>query len=333
MGEAPDSAARPQDQAAADPSGDAGGGSRQFDDELRRQIRGFAELLPELNYYEILGISRDASGDAIRQGFFERSKRFHPDRYFGKDVGVHGELLNEIYKRVAAAHDVLRDEKLRAKYDLSLEARADAEPPTGGEPPTGAEPPTESLRDRPRRKRSLANLERQIRSAEQVSTRLYCQAEGLRREGAWERAAETLRLALAHAPREQLYHDALAEVVPLANEARAEAALQRATALLEKQQRGPAVAALREAAELRPLDAGLSHRVASLLLEPDGDVEAARTFAERAAQLEDSNPRYRKTLALAFKAAGMREEARREFERVMLLDPKDREVKAELVLL
>ena len=163
--------------------------------------------------------------------------------------------------------------------------------------------------------------------------RLYSQAEGLRREGAWERAAETLRLALAHAPREQLYHDALAEVVPLANEARAEAALQRATALLEKQQRGPAVAALREAAELRPLDASLSHRVASLLLEPDGDVEEARTFAERAAQLEDSNPRYRKTLALAFKAAGMREEARREFERVMLLDPKDREVKAELVLL
>lgn len=346
MGQAPDSGAQPQDQ-AADAAAGADGAPAEIDDQLRRQICGFAELLPELNYYEVLGVPRDASSEAIRDAFFERSKRFHPDRHFGKELGVYGDLLHEIYKRVTVAHEVLRDEQLREQYDGNLDAPPSDDGPAetrGDDAAAGAgsapatETPTEearqlSLRERPRRNLGLTNLANQIRLGENAAAKLYGQADRLVREGAWERAVETLRLAMAHAPREPLYHEALAEIVPLANEARAEAAQHRGAALLERGKRAEAIPALQEAAELRPMDAALSHRVASLLLDAGGDAESAMRFADRAAQLEDANPAYRKTLGRAYKAAGKLDEARREFERVIILDPKDKEVKAELVLL
>ena len=71
--------------------------------------------------------------DEIRDAFFERSKTFHPDRYFKKELGPYAELLTEIYKRIVAAHDVLRDAKLRASYAALAHRQrpaAEARPPS-----------------------------------------------------------------------------------------------------------------------------------------------------------------------------------------------------------
>src|SRR5262245_25617968 len=102
---------------------------------FQREIRELARALPGKNYYDVLGVHREAEPAEIRDAFFERSKTFHPDRYFKKELGSYGELLNEIYKRIVAAHDVLRDPKLRGAYDRSLtpssaEARPLPPPPT-----------------------------------------------------------------------------------------------------------------------------------------------------------------------------------------------------------
>jgi curved DNA-binding protein CbpA len=108
---------------------DAGGhGEVELPAELQREIRSLAERLPAMNCYELLGLPRGATAEQLRTAFFECSRRFHPDRYFKKRLGPFGPLLNEIYKRMVAAHGVLRDPDLRGPYDRSLGPLPPAQP-------------------------------------------------------------------------------------------------------------------------------------------------------------------------------------------------------------
>ncbi|WP_436901280.1 DnaJ domain-containing protein [Halovenus halobia] len=65
--------------------------------------------MPE-DYYERLGVSRDASDSTIKSAFRERIKETHPD--VSDD-----EAASDQTKRLIEAKDVLTDEEERAKYD------------------------------------------------------------------------------------------------------------------------------------------------------------------------------------------------------------------------
>ena len=72
-----------------------------------------ASLNDELpNYYEILGVSIDATQEEIKEKFRELAKKTHPD----KTKEDSEEEMAELNK----AYEVLSDEELRAKYDKYL---------------------------------------------------------------------------------------------------------------------------------------------------------------------------------------------------------------------
>jgi len=77
---------------------------REFRDAARN------DELP--NYYEILGISRDATQEEIKNKFRELAKKTHPD----KTKEDSEEEMVELNK----AYEVLSDEELREKYDRYL---------------------------------------------------------------------------------------------------------------------------------------------------------------------------------------------------------------------
>ena len=62
------------------------------------------------DYYEILGVSNDASFEEIRSAFRERAWENHPDRNTSADAVDRMQEINEAY-------EVLRDEEQRAAYD------------------------------------------------------------------------------------------------------------------------------------------------------------------------------------------------------------------------
>lgn len=62
------------------------------------------------DFYEDLGVSRDASPDEIQRAYRKLARTFHPD--VNKDPGA-----EERFKEISEANDVLSDPTTRAKYD------------------------------------------------------------------------------------------------------------------------------------------------------------------------------------------------------------------------
>lgn len=62
------------------------------------------------DYYEVLGVARDADAATIKNRFRELTLRYHPDR--NKDPGA-----EERFKEIAEAYAILSDPKKRADYD------------------------------------------------------------------------------------------------------------------------------------------------------------------------------------------------------------------------
>jgi curved DNA-binding protein len=64
------------------------------------------------DYYEILGVSRNADENAIKKAYRKLAMQYHPDRNPGKE-----EWANEKFKEINEAFSVLGDPEKRRQYD------------------------------------------------------------------------------------------------------------------------------------------------------------------------------------------------------------------------
>ncbi len=93
----------------------------QLGKRLSKRVRTVHRLLDEVDYYQLLGLERTASPDALRNAYFDLSLEFHPDRFFLLRSGDLKEKIYEIYRRIAEAHRVLSDERKRRAYNEAHE--------------------------------------------------------------------------------------------------------------------------------------------------------------------------------------------------------------------
>ena len=70
------------------------------------------ELRPDANYYEILGVEKNASHDEIRKKYKKLSLKYHPDKYKENE---------EVFKLIGEAGTTLGDEDKRKTYNLTLQ--------------------------------------------------------------------------------------------------------------------------------------------------------------------------------------------------------------------
>lgn len=83
------------------------------------------------DYYEVLGISKDAGEDEIRKAYRRMARRYHPD------VNRDDPQAAERFKEVQEAYEVLGDDQKRAAYDRFGHAGVGAGAEAGGFPGAG----------------------------------------------------------------------------------------------------------------------------------------------------------------------------------------------------
>ncbi|HSQ71105.1 MAG TPA: DnaJ C-terminal domain-containing protein [Rubrivivax sp.] len=73
------------------------------------------------DYYQVLGVARDASADAVKKAYRQLARKFHPDVSKEPDAAARMSELNEAYA-------VLSDAERRAAYDAVGQGRRQGEP-------------------------------------------------------------------------------------------------------------------------------------------------------------------------------------------------------------
>jgi hypothetical protein len=90
--------------------------------ELQTRILDLSDRVGDLDHFELLGVARSADRTAIKRAYFSMIAVFHPDTYFGKQLGVLTRRMEKVFQRLTEAHDVLSNPRTREEYEGYLAA-------------------------------------------------------------------------------------------------------------------------------------------------------------------------------------------------------------------
>ena len=316
----------------SDPAPDLRGAvdpSLDLDVELQREILVFEARLIEATHHEILGVARDCDNREIKLAYFQLSKRFHPDRYFRRNVGSFAARLDRIFRHVALAYELLSDPTTRAEIERGMAATPD--PAVAPASEAGSERAAPGYRA-PSRMENLARLRDSFKMPPKLlaerrfkARQFHDSARVAAHEKRWLQAAASARLAIAFDPITPDYQHHFASIQADVHAARAGELLAQADGSDAKTD---ALRLLEEAVHYRPADAALQARAALVALDA-GDLSRAREFAEGARDLEPNVAAHSVTLARVHRRRGDARAARAALSAAAAIAPGDPEVLAE----
>lgn len=78
----------------------------------RRFVKVTASLESSRNYYDVLGVPRDANPKQIKDAYYKLAMKHHPDKNKG--------ILTKQFRDIKEAYDVLSNESSRTNYNKNM---------------------------------------------------------------------------------------------------------------------------------------------------------------------------------------------------------------------
>lgn len=314
--------------------------------EQKRDIIEMERSLDGMDHHAVLGLSRGATPQEVKQAYYNASRRFHPDRYFGKNLGSFRARLERIFKRLTDAHNALsRQEPPRPAAPPPPAPRAPAPPPAGRtvsgsafaavtppppSPPPAAPPPADPESEARRAERQARLARHPYMARSHKLTELIARGKAATARGDFERAYQDFNHVLGLDPKNR-------EVTQLLMEARRKHDLSRAQAEVERGQElemsgdfAGAQAAYKLAVSLNPDNPEAAYQAARVGRELTQDAQEVLKLAQRAVELKPGRADYQLLLAQVLLVAGQKKQAKHHFEEVARLDPDNSDARAAL---
>lgn len=303
----------------------------------RTQIISAEKLTASYTHWELLGVDEVCEPAFLKQRWFAVSRLYHPDRFFGRELGGYQDRLDVIFQRVKDAYAILQDPQRRAEYakkhsapavaQESVLTRSADEMRALSNQPSQVEENEKAHRLEARRQQILTGRKRKknVQNAEdnQVFGRQLYET-GLRelRGGDAEKAAKTFKMAVTYDPSIEEYKTLRDEVSRQAESDRSRRLAARAEDELDMGFAATAARRFAEAADLMPTMGSYSVRASQAFMAA-GDVALAAEYADRAVAASPNRQEFRLAAAAAFQAAGQPEIAREHLVAVASLDAED----------
>lgn len=84
------------------------------------ETKRVAANLHRLDYFQVLGVSHDATAGTLKAKYHALQRNYHPDAFFSSPDEELQSAVNAIAKRVAEAYVILRDPEKRAQYTRDI---------------------------------------------------------------------------------------------------------------------------------------------------------------------------------------------------------------------
>lgn len=323
------------------------------EEEFAAWVEDLFQNRDQLSWYELLGVEPGATSQAIKRAYVQRSKQFHPDRYFRRAEPEFRKKLQEIFKRINQAYRELSDPVRRGEYDAQLREREVA--------PTGEEEEKNKTRETLRRKAAgraeaetppgpklklefgKSALERQIEQklkemqtaasgqSRQEQARRFYQGALVELEKRNLKAAEiNLKLALQYDPQNPAYLAEVERLKQLESRMQAEIAFQQGEEAEEGQDYSKAIRLYGEALKIHPDNPEWLYRLAKVVLEHQRNYERARLLLLKAIELKKGEAEYHFLLGLAYQGLNQKQPAIIQMEKTLELNPKHKAAAKEL---
>lgn len=305
-----------------------------IDDGRKREILDLEAKLGSANHYEILGVPAGAPTEQVTAAFREASKKFHPDRYFGKQLGSYKARLEKIFRRLVEAHSVLTDlQKRQAWLEANPLIRAAVRAQTGNSgifrvtgPGGAAHEKTDEEHKRDQERRARLARHPYLAKATRVHEQLARAREAIAK-GEYSQAFTYLNQAAQMDGNNAEVKVLLVEVRLKNEQIRADASFKVGLEALERQDEDAALVAFRTAVSASAAHHQAAYKAATLLERRGADPREVVSMAQKAVDAAPDNASYRLLLGLQMEAAGMKALAKKHLEEAARLAPDDPEVK------
>lgn len=327
--------------------------------EERQAIEALHDLAATGNYYALLGVSRTAPVGHIRKAYYELSRRWHPDRFYRRDLGRYKERLESVFVAITRAYSTLADPAQRDSYDqenadllaTTIPTASVVPPDDDGVPEEVQDPAIYEVKFAGRPAGSSANpaslSASSVRTAESPLTRkrrtpvpgiekvrqqiiaqhskaraYHAEALAAARDGNWVKAQSSIYLAMRFVATNAEYRKLYEEYSPKARTQLSQASIAAAETQEGYHNVKGAIQHYERACSFDPPMALPFFRLATLKQrEEERDEKEILKLFRTAVEKEPTNVKYRLVLAQCFQEQGMAAAARREYQAILRQQP------------